>query len=472
MPNRSLEALRADFEEAGQGHVFRHWADLGESERAELEGQLRGVDLALTARLGGLLHEDAATAAPDLSPPDFFPLSRSAQQKAEAGAATALGAELLSAGKVGFVLVAGGQGSRLGFDGPKGAYELGPVTNRSLFAWHAARIQAAAFRYGFEPAWYVMTSAANDGATRAFFEEHGYFGLAPSSLFFFTQDMLPALDADGKILLASPHSLFLAPDGHGGTLAALAASGALKDMKSRGIEQLSYFQVDSPLTRPADPLFIGLHEQGSAEMSSKVVPKRDADEKVGVLGLVNGKLGCIEYSDLTDDLRNARDESTSELLFNAGNIAAHMIRRDFVESLSEGGALDLPWHIARKTIPSIDASGAPADIKGVKFETFVFDALAKTNLSVVLEVERAQEFSPVKNAEGSDSPETSRADLTRIGAELMASHPDWNADDFASIEIDPRVAETPAEFRTTAAHGRKVNGGIVFEPDQEGPVAG
>lgn len=472
----SLEAVRKDFEDAGQGHVFRHWSDLTDDGKAQLEAQVRAVDLGLVARLGALLTGAGDAAKPHLTPPEFFPLKRDADQKAHAENSAAYGAKLLAEGKVGFVLVAGGQGSRLGFDGPKGAFEIGPVTNKSLFAWHAARIQAAGYRHGFKPQWYVMTSAANDGATKAFFEAHGNFGLDADSLFFFQQDMLPALDMDGKILLAAKDALFLAPDGHGGTLAALGRSGALKHMKERGIEQLSYFQVDSPLARPADPLFIGLHGMMGSEMSSKVVPKRDADEKVGVLGLVDGQLGCIEYSDLSDEMRQARVQETGDLLFNAGNIAAHVIRRDFVESLLEGGALDLPWHIARKQIQTITEDGAPTELAGVKFETFVFDALGKTTTSVVLEVERAQEFSPVKNKEGSDSPETCRADLTRIGAELMAEHPDWKdanaASEYSAIEVDPRVAETPAEFASTAGHGRKLNGGVVFEPDQEGPSVG
>ena len=472
----SLEEVRKDFENAGQGHVFRHWADLPDEGRAQLEAQVRGVDLGLVSRLGALLKGAEATGSPSVAPPEFFPLKRDAGQAAHAASSASRGAELLAAGKVGFVLVAGGQGSRLGFDGPKGAFEIGPVTAKSLFAWHAARIQAAGFRHGFVPQWYVMTSAANDDATKAFFESHEYFGLAKDSLFFFQQDMLPALDLEGQILLASKSELFLAPDGHGGTLAALGRSGALKHMSEHGIEQLSYFQVDSPLARPADPLFIGLHSMQGSQMSSKVVPKRDADEKVGVLGLVDGQLGCIEYSDLSDEMRNARVEETGDLLFNAGNIAAHMIRRDYVETLLEGGTLDLPWHIARKDIPTIAEDGSPAKVAGVKFETFVFDALAKTTTSVVLEVERAQEFSPVKNKEGSDSPDTCRADLTRIGTELMAEHPNWDGEDAASvfnaIEIDPRVAETPQEFAASAGQGRKVNGGIVFEPDQEGPSLG
>lgn len=472
----SLEAVRKGFEDAGQGHVFRHWDQLDTSSQAKLEAQVRNVNLVQIAHLADLLADTAAAAKPSLTPPEFFPLKRDADQKAHAEASAALGATLLSEGKVGFVLVAGGQGSRLGFDGPKGAYEIGPVTDKSLFAWHAARIQAAGYRHGFTPQWYIMTSAANDEATKAYFEAQGNFGLDADSLFFFQQDMLPALDLEGRILMAGKDELFLAPDGHGGTLAALGRSGALKHMAERGIEQLSYFQVDSPLARPADPLFIGLHGMMGSEMSSKVVPKRDADEKVGVLGLVDGQLGCIEYSDLSDEMRNARVEATGDLLFNAGNIAAHVIRREFVESLLEGGALDLPWHIARKSIPTITEDGSPTETKGVKFETFVFDALAKTTTSVVLEVERAQEFSPVKNKEGSDSPDTCRADLTRIGTELMADHPNWDAANAAStfqaIEVDPRVAESPAEFAAAAGEGRKVNGGIVFEPDQEGPSVG
>ena len=451
-----MNTLRQRFEAAGQGHLFDGWDALDEGQRGRLAAQLEDVDLALVTRLGGLLADGQADASPSLSPPTVFPANPSGELEAEASRARARGAELLSAGKVGFVLVAGGQGSRLGFDGPKGAFEIGPVTGKCLFEWHAARLLAAGARHGFAPRWYVMTSAANDAETRAFFERHGHFGFDPSAVFIFQQAMLPALDGDGRIVLERPDGLFLAPNGHGGTLAALHGSGALADMAEHGVEQLSYFQVDNPLGRHADPLFIGLHDLAGAEMSSKVVAKRDADEKVGVLGLIDGALGCIEYSDLSDELRLAQDDR-GELLFNAGNIAAHVIRRDFVERLTGGGDLDLPWHIARKKLKCIDAEGAIHERPGVKFETFIFDALGQTTSSVVLEVLREAEFSPVKNATGSDSPASCRADLSRIGSALSGR-------DGGAVELDPRLAETPEEFAAAAPTAVELEAGTVFRP--------
>ena len=452
-----MSTLRERFEAAGQGHVFDHWSALDDAGRGRLEAQLEAVDLPLVTRLGGLLASAGAPTSPDLAPPTTFPAAPGPDRAEEASRALARGEQLLSEGKVGFVLVAGGQGSRLGFDGPKGAFEVGPVTQKSLFEWHAARLQAAGRRHGFDPRWYVMTSAANDAQTRAFFEAHAHFGLDPAQVFIFQQAMLPALDPDGRIVLERPDSLFLAPNGHGGTLAALESSGALADMAQHGLEQLSYFQVDNPLGRHADPLFLGLHDLAGAEMSSKVVAKRDAAEKVGVLGLIDGTLGCIEYSDLSDELRHATDDAGA-LLFNAGNIAAHVIRRDFVESLTGGGTLDLPWHIARKQLKCTGADGVTAEVPGVKFETFIFDALARTTSSVVLEVLREQEFSPVKNATGNDSPETCRRDLGRIGAELTGQAGEV-------VELDPRIAESVEEFAGAATTLERSERGLVYRPD-------
>ena len=438
----TLEELRERFDAAGQGHVLEGIEDLGGAAKERFLAELDAIDLPLVTRLATSLESDGgAGAAPELEPPEMW-----TRGPDDAAADRAVGARLLSEGKVGFVLVAGGQGSRLGFDGPKGAFEIGPVTDRCLFAWHAARIRAAAARHGFRPAWYVMTSRLNDAPTRTFFEQHGHFGLPAEDVVFFSQDMLPALDGDGRIVLAAPGEVFLAPNGHGGTLAALRTSGALDDMRARGIEEISYFQVDNPLARPADTFFLGAHAVAGAEMSSKVVPKRDAEEKVGVIGRIDGRLGCIEYSDLSDELRYAKADDGA-LVFNAGNIAVHAMRRDFVERLTEGGGLDLPWHVARKALKVVGADGAPAEVPGVKFETFVFDALGKAERSVTLEVDRAQEFSPVKNASGSDSPETCRADLTRIGREIVGA----DAADAAAVEVDPVAAESPEEYSERAA---------------------
>lgn len=454
---------RAAAEQAGQGHVFRFWDQLDEGARERLLDQLEAVDYELVAELAQLIEHDPASAhAPtEFAPPEVFPLHRDEELEQRAREAVELGREALSAGRIGYLLVAGGQASRLGYDGPKGAFPLGPVSGRSLFGYHAHRLRAAAQRYEVSVPWYVMTSPANHETTRQFFEQHDWFGLDPNEVFLFSQEMLPALDTSGRILLAAPDQLFLAPNGHGGVLSGLARSGALADAAARGIETFSFFQVDNPLVRPADPLFLGLHLAAGAGMSSKIVAKRDPGEKVGVLGLVDGRMGCIEYSDLPPNLREARTQH-GELLFNAGNIAVHAIQRSFVEELTLG-RLQLPWHLARKSMKVVDHSGQPVERDGVKFETFVFDALGKSESSVTLEVDRALEFSPVKNKEGGDSPESSRRDLSHLfGQFVLAKGLKLPARGW--VEIDPLLAETEEEFLASdATTARELDDGHVYE---------
>jgi UDP-N-acetylglucosamine/UDP-N-acetylgalactosamine diphosphorylase len=293
-----------------------------------------------------------------------------------------------------------------------------------------------------------MTSEATDAPTRAYFEQSGFFGLRRDDVFFFQQAMLPALDEKGRIVMADETAPFLAPNGHGGTLSALRESGALEHARQRGIATFSYFQVDNPLAVAADPLFLGLHALRGASMSSKVVQKRDAAEKVGVLGKVDGKLTCIEYSDLPPKLREARDPDGA-LVYGAGNIAMHAIDTAFVDSLTSGG-LRLPWHVARKDVTGLDASGRRGTRKAFKFETFVFDALSFAERSVTLEVDRAQEFSPIKNAEGDDSPRTARSAQCRLfaGWARRAGNalPPADARGDHPVEVDPVVAEDVETF--------------------------
>lgn len=431
---------------AGQHHLTDHLASISPDARATLESELAALDLELVGELRTTIDAPAAEGERQFEPPKVFPLERDSEQERHAAQARERGERALADGRVGFCLVAGGQASRLGYDGPKGCFPIGPVSERTLFDFHAARIRAAARRHGFKPSWYVMTSPANDGPTRAFFAEHDHFGLASDDVFFFAQEMLPALDLNGRILLSSADRPFLAPNGHGGTLDGLRRSGALDHARARGVEQLSYFQVDNPLAPPADPLFVGLHLLEGAQMSSKVVDKRGPGEKVGVLGSIDGVVGCIEYSDLSPELREARD-AAGRLRFRAGNIAMHCIDVDFVDRLTKG-RLELPWHLARKRMQAFDpARGAMGDVDGVKFETFVFDALGAAEATLTLEVERAAEFSPVKNREGDDSPESCRADLVRlhrawldeVGRGLGAAN--------TVCEIDPLAAESAAELR-------------------------
>ena len=460
------ERLRGLAREAGQGHLFEDWGALDERAREAYLDQLEALDFAQLPALRALLRQSGESAAPPrLEAPEVFGLERDAAQAEQAEAARRRGREELAAGRVGFVLVAGGQASRLGYDGPKGAFAIGPVSGRSLFEIHARRLRAVAERFGVAAPWYVMTSPANDAATREFFERHTRFGLPREDVFFFSQAMMPAVDAEGRVLLAGPGRLFLAPNGHGGSLAALRTSGALDDARRRGLTQLSYFQVDNPLALPADELFLGLHAQAGAGMSSKVVEKRSAGEKVGVIGRIDGRMGCIEYSDLPESLREARD-ARGKLVFGAGNIALHALALEFVADLTEG-ELKLPWHLARKAM-RVWSEGAEREVQGVKFETFVFDALARSTASVTLEVERAREFSPVKNREGEDSPESTRADLTRLHAGWVraAGLPEPPLDEAGRprVEVCPLLAQHEQEFLASGVRApRVVAGGHLYE---------
>jgi UDP-N-acetylglucosamine/UDP-N-acetylgalactosamine diphosphorylase len=463
--NRS--ELARHLENHGQGHLARHMRNLDGPDRTRLERELSALDLAHVSELGRLIGKPAFGGDRKLEPTEIFPLARDAAQLEQAEAARRRGADVLRAGRVGFVLVAGGQASRLGYDGPKGCFPIGPLSKRSLFGFHAARIRAASRRLGFTPAWYVMTSPANDAATKEFFTRHHNFGLAKKDIVFFTQEMLPALDEQGRILLSGPGEVFLAPNGHGGTLDGLARSGALAHARARGISHLSYFQVDNPLAPPADPLFIGLHVLAGAQMSSKVVEKRDPSEKVGVLGRIDGRVGCIEYSDLPKHLLEARD-AAGRLQFRAGNIAMHCIDVDFVASLTDGG-LKLPWHLAQKRMKVFEPGQGEVERVGVKFETFVFDALAACERTVTLEVDRALEFSPVKNRDGVDSPQTCATDLRRLHGGWLAELgrvPAFGTGTPPLVEVDPLVAESVDELRRApAASFREVGGGLLVSND-------
>jgi len=323
----------------------------------------------------------------------------------------------LRAGRVAAFTVAGGQGTRLGYDGPKGTFPVTPIKKKTLFQVFAEKIHAAGARYGKPLHWFIMTSHANHAATEAFFVEHAYFGLAPTQVHFFRQGRMPAVNLDGKILLETKSTIAMSPDGHGGSLRALDRSGALDLMEKEGIDILSYFQVDNPLVRGIDPAFIGWHVLRGSEMSSKMVPKAYAGEKVGHFCTQNGQNIVIEYSDLPKSYQEEIDPATGALRYIAGSIAIHVFDTKFIRRMAKGGeGVALPFHRADKKIPTIDAAGnavKPDKPNGVKFEMFVFDALPFAKNPVVIETRREDDFSPVKNAEGLDSPKTCADDQLR-----------------------------------------------------------
>lgn len=416
-PNR--DRIRQQFDEVGQGHVFTFWDRLGASERNELIADLASVNVAQLPSLARLAaSEDHQTHVPD----DLMP-AEVVRPEAVTPETIRRGQSLLAEGKVAAFTVAGGQGTRLGFDGPKGAFPISPVRNKPLFQLFAECILGTARTYGREIDWYIMTSPVNHDATRQFLESNGFFGLAPQRVHFFQQGVMPAFDRQGKILLDQPHRLALSPDGHGGSLLALATSGMLADMAAKGVEHLSYFQVDNPLVHCLDPAFLGLHDKTGSEMSSKTLPKADDLEKVGNFAMSGGKLMVIEYSDLPEKLARMKNADGSRR-FDAANIAIHVLSRAFIERLTaDQASFALPWHRAVKKVPHVDLKTGrriePAEPNAIKLEAFVFDALPLARNPILLETSREEEFSPVKNAEGVDSVETAKRDMSRRAARWL-----------------------------------------------------
>ena len=451
-----LGTLRRQWESAGQGHVFRFFEELDAAGKRKLQSQLEQFDPKHLSDLADryVRHKPPIEIPRDIQPVKAFPREpgNPEQQKLYADALRR-GQELLGAGKVAAFLVAGGQGTRLGYDGPKGEFPVTPIQRKPLFQVFAEQLRAYSRDYGKTVPWYIMTSEANDAQTRAFFKQHDYFGLDPQAVFVFQQGMMPAFAMDGRVLLAEKDSLALSPDGHGGSLRALHRSGALADMRRRGIEHLSYFQVDNPLVHVIDPLFLGLHDLTGSEMSSKTIPKAGPLEKVGNFVEADGAVQVIEYSDLPEELARQTNPDGS-LRFNEGSIAIHALRVSFVERLNAGGNLSLPWHRAEKKVPYVDESGKqikPEKPNAVKLEQFVFDAIPLAKNAIVYTTDRAEEFSPVKNAEGVDSPATCRRDQIRRAAHWLRQAgtevPAKDGEPDAIVEISPLYAVSAAQLQ-------------------------
>lgn len=451
---------RHTYEEQGQGHVFRFFDDLTPAQQDELTRQAAGIDL---EELDRLVHSlvrsrgEGGTAIPGgLTPADFTALPAHGGDPQLWARAAEAGEAALRAGRVAAFTVAGGQGTRLGYDGPKGTYPVTPVRKNSLFQVFAEKIRAAEIRYERPILWFIMTSVINHEATESFFEENNHFGLDPDRVILFRQGLMPAVDEEGKILLADRGQIALSPDGHGGSLRALVRSGAIDRMEAAGVDVLSYFQVDNPLVRCLDPAFIGFHLMGEAEMSSKALPKAYPEEKVGHFCLDReGRNLVIEYSDLPESLMHERDES-GELRFRGGSIAIHIFDREFVRRMGEGKNPDasLPFHLAHKKVAFIDADGRrvePREPNACKFEMFVFDALPFAKNPVTIETAREDDFSPVKNAEGIDSAVSCREDQLRQFARwAKAAGVDIPTDETGlppfAFEVSPLFADTGERF--------------------------
>lgn len=438
------EEVRANLAAFGQEHLLGFWDTLSGSQRESLAAEIRSIDFALLADLFGQMgpKEDIRALAARATSPPAYRLGNSRNSIAPAAAREkAVGA--LQAGQVGVMLVAGGQGSRLRFDHPKGMFPIGPVSSKSLFQIHFEKVLAATRRYGVRIPLYLMTSPETHEETLTFLAGHQRFGLAAEDLFIFCQGTMPAVDAQtGKVLLADRDHLALSPDGHGGMLAAFHRSGAMADAQSRRIRHLFYFQIDNPLVHVCDPEFFGYHLLSGSEFTSQAVRKQEPLEKVGNVVEVDGHLQVIEYSDLPDDVAARRAEDGSLAIW-AGSIAVHAMDLSFLERMAEAAA-GLPFHRAKKRVPYVDEQGNrvnPDQPNAVKFERFIFDLMPSAKRAIVVEVDPVKHFAPLKNAPGEarDTPES-------VKAQMAAEHRDWLRSagfevlDDVPVEISPLFA--------------------------------
>jgi UDP-N-acetylglucosamine/UDP-N-acetylgalactosamine diphosphorylase len=447
--------LQAHFAEFGQSHIFRFWDQLDDAGRARLSLQAASIDLAALAGIQATLSDAAAAPRSEIEPIEAERLPDHGGDASRAAQACARGDEILASGRVAALVVAGGQGTRLGFDGPKGAYPIGPVSDRSLFEIQAQKIRGLRRRTGRDLVWCVMTSSTTDEATRAFFRKNEFFGLPERDVLFFRQGEIPSLDFDGHLMLEAPDRIFENPDGHGGCLTALSTSGVLAELADRGIDTLFYYQVDNPLVRMCDATFLGYHDEARAEYSCKVARKTDPDEKVGILARSRGRTVVVEYTELDDDDRHSRDDR-GDLVYWAGNVAIHLLSTDFVRRVADDADRFLPFHASEKKIPHLDAAGKrvePAAPNGHKLERFVFDALAAAESVCVVEADRSREFSPVKNSLGNDSPATARRDLIANYHSWLTAGGISPADSSAAIEIDHAKIDGPVEARGLGVRG-------------------
>ena len=438
------------YQSFGQEHVLAFWDSLSADQQASFTEQLEAIDLQLIVSLfrGDVDQPDWAAEARRAEPP---PAMRLADRRGEGHSSLGLspdearrtGAEAVAAGKVGILLVAGGQGSRLGFDHPKGMFPIGPLSGATLLEIHLKKAIGLKNKHGCGVPVYLMTSPVTHDETLAFLAENKNFGLPDDDVLVFCQGTMPAVDdKTGQLLLADRGELFQSPDGHGGTVAALAKSGAIADMKRRGVEQLFYFQVDNPIVPMCDAELIGYHLLAESELTSIAVAKQTPEEKLGNFVMLGERLTVIEYSDFPDDVAQVRNEDGS-LKFWAGSIAIHVFGVAFLERML-GYKDALPFHIAHKKVPHLNAAGElvePTEPNALKFERFIFDLLPQAKRPIVVEYTEEECFAPLKNAPGA-----AKDTAEYVQRFMVNQHREWleaagaKVAEGVVVEIDPEWA--------------------------------
>lgn len=437
--------LLAFLEKHGQEHILRHIYHMDGSSSEIFTNHLMDLDLPLVFELHRTFSGSVEPVkyGSNIGPAQVVTIPRTENEKRFEKQARSAGQELIRAGRVAVLIVAGGQGSRLGFDGPKGTFRISPIRGKALFQLFAEQIIALSRQYSVSIPLFLMTSEDNHEQTVEFFESNAYFGLSSQMVRFFRQDVLPAITPSGKLVMRNDTALFTNPNGHGGSLKAIYDSGVLSELLKQGFTDLYYCQIDNPLVKIADPVFLGYHTIAQAQVSTKLVRRRNIEEKVGVYVSYNGKDAIVEYSDLSPEYMSALDQE-GKIKYWAGNTAIHVFSIPFIDRLNNHG-FALPYHCAKKNADTIDLNGIKTSTDVWKFETFVFDAIPLAEKTCGVEIDRDEEFSPLKNKEGSDSPETARSAIVDL-------HKRWlrktgvEVSDKAIVEISPLFANDAEEL--------------------------
>lgn len=398
-------------EENGQEHILKAYSRLDENGKKELLEQISRIDFTELNKLYQKTKEQIDMSNSVIEPIDFVDSNKlTNEEKAEY---TKLGEEAIKNGKYAVVIIAGGQGTRLGHSGPKGTFDIGLKSHKSIFEIQNDILKEAKKRYGVTIPCYTMTSRSNRKDTVDFYEKNNFFGYPKSEInYFFNQSELPMLDEEGKIIIDEKGFIKEGPDGHGGVFKAMVSNGILDDMKKRGIEWFYIAAVDNVLSQLADPVFIGFAIKNGYKAASKTIPKTGPNEHVGVFCKKNGKPYVIEYTEISEELANMKDKN-GELVYGE----AHMLLNLFnIELLEEIAKFNLPYHVAHKKSSYMNENGeviVPDKPNAYKFETFIFDAFSMLPEVGLLRGNREVDFSVVKNAEGVDSPETARRDYLK-----------------------------------------------------------
>lgn len=406
----NYERAKTYLTQRGQEHLLDYYNELSPEEREELLNDIENTNFSIVKEIGKSEAKKPRKIKPPANTVSLKEIARRNVQYRE------VGVKFLKEGRVAAVLLAGGQGTRLGFDKPKGMFNIGETRNLSIFEQLINNIKDVTTDTGRNVTLFIMTSDVNDSDTRGFFKANNYFGYPKDRIRFFTQNMEPTCDFDGKIFLSEKNRISLSPNGNGGWYSSLINAGFNRVIEREGIEWLNVFGVDNVLQRICDPVFIGATVLSSCKCASKVVKKTCPEERVGVLCEQGGKPAIVEYYEMSPEL-STKKERGGELTFRYGVTLNYLFN---VQELNATLSGKLPYHLAKKAIPHIESGLKvyPEDPCGYKFETLVVDMVKKMGSCLAFEVEREKEFAPVKNREGVDSVITARELLRKNGVKL------------------------------------------------------